>query len=396
MSVLSVTIKHSSKGLIMKSKDAVFQSHVLSYERLTPENDSKHTYHIEMAWNKDLPYQVGDSVAICPVNRHEWIEALLPRLISNENRHNLIEILLKQVNLKQIPGKLVRALLPLVSSEKISILKKCLDEPSALKEFNDQFEAWQLLEALDISIPSEVFIPNLMPLHPRFYSIASSYQDSPNKIALTIAHVHYTVPVVTFDKNTLLVSKEKNQSRYGVCSDFLFRSHMQPSQTFEAWIHPAREFFLAPPEKDILMIGPGTGVAPFRAFMIERLHQKSLGSHLGRSWLFFGERYAHSFFYEELWKKCQKTIDFEVTCAFSRETSSKFYVQDALWKENERVYEFLKKGVIYICGDAKHMAKDVEICLMNILQTQENIGPQEAKDYIKRLRQEKRLMRDVY
>lgn len=368
----------------MKSPDAVFQSRLLSYQRLTPENDTKHTYHAEIAWSCKHPYKAGDSVAIRPINRHQWIEPIVNKLYDVHDKHDLMNKLLHRVNVKQISGKLLRALIPYAPSHAIEEFEACLKDSSKLETLNERLEAWQLLEFFDFSVPQDVFINALMPLHPRFYSIASSPKEAQDRLALTIAHVHYQAP------------QNPNSERFGVCSDFLYRARLEPDQTFEAWIHPARDFFLAPREQDILMIGPGTGVAPFRAFMQERLHQKAEGALMGRSWLFFGERYSNCFFYESLWKKCTQELDFEVTCAFSREQSHKIYVQDLLWQNRQKVWDFIQNGTIYVCGDAKHMAKDVENTLMGIFEEEGLMSPQEAKEYLKRLRAEKRYLRDVY
>jgi sulfite reductase (NADPH) flavoprotein alpha-component len=368
----------------MKPSDFAFESRILSYERLTPQEDTKHTYHLEITWNRDLPYNVGDSVAIRPLNRHEWIEPLLEHTEDETKRHDYTQALLRHLNVKTISGKLLRALLPYAKDQVKEQFEACLKDSQAMAALNEQFEAWQLPKALNLLMPLETFISGLMPLHPRFYSIASSFNLSPEKIALTIAHVEYTTP------------QAPSSIRHGVCSDFLYRSHLSRETAFEAWIHPAKDFYLADSQRNILMIGPGTGIAPFRAFMQERLFQKAQGHLMGKSWIFFGERYPTCFFYKDFWQQCQKTLDFEITCAFSREQSHKVYVQDKLWQERNRVWPFLEEGIIYVCGDAKHMAKDVEATLLGIIEEVGGYEPQSAKDYLKNLRKEKRYLRDVY
>lgn len=368
----------------MKTPESILTSRVLRYERLTPEADSKHTYHLEIAWSPDHPYKVGDSLAIRPINRHQWIEPLLNRLVNHEERHTVGKQLLHHLNVKTINGKLLRALNPYASGQAKETIDSCLQSSDRLEELQNKYEAWQLLDALELEAPLDAFISGLMPLHPRFYSIASSPSVDPSKIALTIAHVQYQT------------NQDPSTTRYGVCSDFLYRSHLDSESCFEAWIHPAKDFGLTASDRNILMIGPGTGIAPFRAFMQERLHQKKQGALMGKSWLVFGERYENCFFYKDFWHACKQELDFEVTCAFSREQAQKVYVQDKLWQERERVWPFLEEGVIYVCGDAKHMAKDVEACLLGIIEQVGGKSPQEAKDFLKKLRQEKRYLRDVY
>ena len=160
-------------------------------------------------------------------------------------------------------------------------------------------------------------------------------------------------------------------------------------------VQPSHGFTL-PQENstDIIMIGPGTGVAPFRAFMQERIAQNSTG----KNWLFFGEwNKTYDYFYEDFWTKLEAEGKMRINTAFSRDQEHKIYVQHRMLENAAEFYEWIKKGAfIYVCGDAHRMAKDVDAALHQIILEQGNKTDAEVKDYMKKLRSEKRYLRDVY
>ena len=216
------------------------------------------------------------------------------------------------------------------------------------------------------------------PLLPRFYSISSSQAVVGDEVHVTVARVRYEL---------------EGRKRLGICSHFLC-DMMSEDDTIPIYLQPT-EHFLLPKDSatPIIMVGPGTGVAPFLAFMQQRVSQ---GSH-GNNWLFFGERHKeYDFFYESYWQELAQKGVLRLDCAFSRDTNEKVYVQHKLWAQRESIWKWLQEGaVFYVCGDISCMAKDVDKCLREIVQ--EQLKTDEAtKAYIKMLRLEKRYLRDVY
>jgi sulfite reductase (NADPH) flavoprotein alpha-component len=216
-----------------------------------------------------------------------------------------------------------------------------------------------------------------MPLLPRFYSIASSHKVTPNEIHLTVALVKYEA-----DGNL----------RHGVATNYLAHIAQMHTPSVPIYLQPNHGFTLpAKHETPIIMIGPGTGVAPFRGFLFERLACQAPG----KNWLFFGEcNKAHDFFYENDWIKFN---NLRLTTAFSRDQEHKVYVQHKMLEHARELYEWITSGAyLYVCGDAHRMAKDVEATLHQILQEQGKMDEAGAKAFVKQLRTDKRYLRDVY
>jgi sulfite reductase (NADPH) flavoprotein alpha-component len=220
----------------------------------------------------------------------------------------------------------------------------------------------------------------LAPLLPRFYSISSSLRTHPE-------HVHLLVALSSY--------QYKEETRYGVASHFLCNLAIPEQTTIPLYVQPSRHFRLPDdPNADLIMIGPGTGVAPYRAFLQERLHQNAPG----KNWLFFGGRNrSNDFFYESFWNLLIEQGKLKVSTAFSRDQEEKEYVQHKLLEQAEQVWAWLESGAyFYVCGDASKMAKDVEAALCQLIQTQGNLSPEQSKLYLKSLKTSKRYLTDVY
>jgi sulfite reductase (NADPH) flavoprotein alpha-component len=161
------------------------------------------------------------------------------------------------------------------------------------------------------------------------------------------------------------------------------------------YLHPAKEFTL--PSKEhapIIMVGPGTGIAPFRGFMQERLAKQSTG----KNWLFFGEWHKEQyFFYQDFWHQLVDMGSLRLDCAFSRDQSEKIYVQHKMLEQAQEIWNWLEAGAyFYVCGDADKMAKDVDQALLKIIEQQGALPADTAKQYLKNMRKDKRYLRDVY
>jgi sulfite reductase (NADPH) flavoprotein alpha-component len=185
------------------------------------------------------------------------------------------------------------------------------------------------------------------------------------------------------------------KERLGVCTDYLCRRVPLHAEVVPVYINPHRGFTL-PEDKHtpIIMIGPGTGIAPFRAFMQER----EVLDAAGKNWLFFGEwNRFHHYFYEDFWSSLEQKGKLRVDLAFSRDQKDKIYVQHRMIENGKEIYRWLQEGAyFYVCGDASNMAKDVEAALQKILINEGGLSEEQSREYIKALRKEGRYLRDVY
>lgn len=323
--------------------------------RLTEERAEKETYHLELDLSQtDISYKVGDCLAILPYNHPDLVATILSHFPKEQHEDHLICFLTQKANLILLP--------------------KVLKEQFGKVDY--------LTDLLPLPITLEEFCGSLRPLLPRFYSIASSNRHVGNAAHLT----------VTVNKNP-----EGYPIPYGMCSDFLCHQAPLNEPIIRLTHHSAPHFHLPSEIKDkpIIMIGPGTGVAPFRGFMQERV----MHSATSKNWLFFGEqtRKGH-FYYEQDWKSYTNNGQLKLDLAFSRDGNNKVYVQDKMLEQSQLLWKWInqEKAYLYVCGDAKKMAKSVEKTLIYIAEKEGLLSTTDAKAYIKRLRKEKRYLRDVY
>ena len=226
----------------------------------------------------------------------------------------------------------------------------------------------------------EAFIEALDPLQPRLYSISSSPKAKPGCVSLTVDTVRYRIA---------------NRDRLGVCSTML-AERIEPGASLKVYVQKAHAFGLpADPNVPVIMVGPGTGVAPFRAFLHERQATKAPG----RNWLFFGhQRSSTDFFYEDELKAMKDAgVLTRLSLAWSRDTGQKFYVQDRMREVGRDLWSWLADGAhFYVCGDAKRMAKDVELALVDIVAQHGVRSPAEAAAFVADLKKSGRYQQDVY
>jgi len=220
----------------------------------------------------------------------------------------------------------------------------------------------------------------LRKLMPRLYSVASSSKVHPDEVHLTVAVVRY---------------QTNHRDRVGVCSTFL-ADRMQLGSTL-APVFVSHSHFGLPEDaaKDVIMIGPGTGIAPFRAFMQERV---AMGA-TGRNWVFYGDQHrATDFLYENEWLDWQaKRALTRLDLAFSRDQVHKVYVQDRIRENAAELWRWIDGGAcFYVCGDARRMAKDVDVALHDVVAQEGGMGVDRAAEYVKMMKREKRYQRDVY
>jgi sulfite reductase (NADPH) flavoprotein alpha-component len=223
-------------------------------------------------------------------------------------------------------------------------------------------------------------VSHLRKLQPRLYSIASSLKAVPGEVHLTVSIVRYQI---------------RNRWRKGICSTFL-ADRLQVGSFLPVFTHHSPNFRLPiDPTCAVIMIGPGTGIAPFRAFLQER---QAIGAS-GANWLFFGEQRAASDFYyqDELSQMLKNGLLTRLDTAFSRDQDHKVYVQHRMLENAGLMWDWLQDGAhVYVCGDAKRMAKDVDNALREICQTAGNLSVDQTEEYVAALRRDKRYQRDVY
>lgn len=377
-------------------KNHPFLASIKERYSLSKTGSKKNTIHLVLdLGDSGIVYEVGDSVGIYPRYDVKLADKTLHALgvsgdeliITKQNEEiSLRHFLMSRGNLSEVTPRLFRLIAEKhPSHEKQDELKQLLSEENReqYKAYVEQFEVWDFLLAhSEVKLNAQAFIDSLMPLLPRFYSISSSQKVVGNEIHLTIAPLEFI---------------SNGHVRYGVCTHYLMNLVKLNDPVVPIFIQPAHSFRLPldPHAQPLIMIGPGTGIAPFRAFMQERLlHHQSKARH----WLFFGEwNQEYDFLYEQEWIEFEKHGHIQLDVAFSRDQEEKIYVQHRMWEKGQEIYRWLEEGaILYICGDAKRMAKDVENELLRIIQVYGEKDKKESLDYIKELRKNKRYLRDVY
>jgi sulfite reductase (NADPH) flavoprotein alpha-component len=362
---------------------------------LTKQGSTKRTFHLSLDITQaPIQFKVGDSIGIYAQNDPHLVQHLLEamkakgdELIYDPRTHTpltLWEFLSFKANLSRLTSSFLKlfyeheqkhdkknSLQRLLQTENKPLLSQYLSTHDPL----DLFKEYQ-----DVQAPLQELCAQFGPLLPRFYSVASSQQ-------LFKQEVHLTVALFSFTHN--------EEQRYGVGSHFLCHLAEVQKTPIPIYVQPAHHFTLpADDTAPIIMIGPGTGVAPFRAFMQERLARNATG----KNWLFFGERNRQfDYFYQDEWESWVSQGKLVLDLAFSRDQEEKIYVQHKMLERAKQLWSWLEEGAyFFVCGDAHRMAKDVEHALQRIIQEQGQMSEEAAKAYVKTLRSQKRYLADVY
>lgn len=377
-----------TNGATAYGKSNPFPAKLLKNVLLNKPGSGKEVRHYEIALNgSGLTYEAGDALGVVPVNCPELvddvIEALKAKADENvkfgDNIMSLREALTHHFDVTKPSQELVAAvgkaapqseLAPLLAPDKREDLKKWLWGRHVI----------DLLELLPAPMSVAEFIPLLKKLAPRLYSISSSPKAHPGEVHLTVGAVRY---------------ESHGRVRKGVASTFL-ADRVGDTNFVKVFVQPSHGF--KPPadgDLPIIMVGPGTGIAPFRAFLEER---QATGAK-GKNWLFFGDQKRDAdFLYEELLTDWQKSgFLTRLDLAFSRDQAEKVYVQDRMTQSAAELWAWLEAGAhFYVCGDASRMAKDVDAALHKIVETVGGKSAEEAKAYVAKLKSDKRYQRDVY
>ena len=361
--------------------------------KLTGDGSNKDTRHFEINLSgSGLAYEVGDSLGVFPKNDIELVEGILKNqgFTGDEQVTNpdgktvsLREALTKDFIISE-PAKQLLQVLPEKDSSS-AFLTDLLD-PGSKSHLDDYLWGRDVLDLLEeftaAKFTPEELVKVLRKLQPRLYSIASSQKEVGESVHLTVAVVQYQ-------------PERSSHLHRGVCSTFL-AERAEGNGKVPVFVHTAKHFRIPEnPDTPTIMVGPGTGIAPFRAFLQER---KALGAN-GKNWLFFGEQQAASdYFYREEFEGWQsKGVLTKFVTAFSRDQAHKIYVQHRMLESAAELFDWLENGAIfYVCGDASRMAKDVDTALHQIVEQVGSKSTEQAKEYVDALKKQKRYRKDVY
>jgi sulfite reductase (NADPH) flavoprotein alpha-component len=389
MSELS-TARKSSASTSPYTRSNPFPGKLVVNRRLSTPESEKDTRHFEIdlkGWG--LSFEVGDSLAVYPTNDPELVGEIIHAIgakgdelvTAAKTKKGLREALLRDFSITQPTPKFLRAITERANS---STLLKDLMHAGRKEDLDRYLWGMEVIDFLNehpsAKFSPEEFVGLLTKLQPRLYSVASSLRAFPDQ-------VHFIVDVIRYESH--------GRERKGVCSSFMAeRAENAPVPVYPS---SAKHFHL-PENVDlpIIMIGPGTGVAPFRAFLQER---HALGAK-GKNWLFFGaQRESCDYAYKEDFDQFKRDgFLTRLDCAWSRDQAHKVYVQHRLLENGPEIWKWIdgEGAQFFVCGDARRMAKDVDAALRKIVQQQGGKSVEQANEYVEKLKSDKRYKRDVY
>ncbi len=360
-----------------------FSAEVITTQKITADDSVKNIHHIELSLeDSGINYTPGDSLAVLAKNPKAHVQQLITQLnldsqeqvIINNKTLTFEQALIGHKEISLLNRKFLNFVAEQTSHAE---LQQILNTQTDFEKFVTMRQLIDVIREYPINLTAQQWVDQLPNITPRSYSIASSLHANPEEVHLTVALV------------------ETQENRTGLVSGYL-NQQLALGDEVEVYVEPNKHFRL-PEDGDtpIIMIGPGTGVAPFRAFIQER---DALG-HRGENWLFFGNpNFASDFLYQLEWQKYIQTGALHhLDLAFSRDQTEKIYVQHRIQERAAQVWQWLERGAhIYLCGDKNHMAKDVEYALLQIIQQQGQLSEPQAQDFLKSLKRTKRYQKDVY
>ncbi|MBD8216017.1 sulfite reductase subunit alpha [Erwinia persicina] len=369
------------------NKNNPYAAALATNKRLSGEKSGKDIRHFEFdLTDSGLKYEAGDALGVIPVNEPALVNLLLTQLKSDYDNpvpgfdRSLGDLLTYQFEISEPSRKLIEWVGQNTTNQELRHVLQH-DDKDALGVWlwgKDTLDLLQLDVTRSLSIPE--FVGLLRPLQHRAYSISSSQKAHPNQVHLTIASVRY---------------HSAGRARSGVCSTYL-AERVKRGEKPAIFISPNKAFRVpANGDAPLIMIGPGTGIAPFRAFLEER---EAVGAK-GKNWLFFGDQHQeHDFIYQDELKAWQESgLLTRLDLAFSRDQAEKIYVQTRMMEQGAELYAWLQEGAyFYVCGDASRMAKDVDKALYEVITQFGGLSAERAADYVDQLKKEKRYLRDVY
>ncbi|MBC2606981.1 assimilatory sulfite reductase (NADPH) flavoprotein subunit [Pelagicoccus albus] len=364
-----------------------FPAEMLKCINLNGTGSAKETVHVEISLEgSGLTYQPGDALGVVPENASDLIEEFL-EAAKIDGRENVSfkeelsipfrEVLRKHLDLRTLNTVILKKYAKACDYKK---LLKLSEDREKASEWIWGRDVVDLIKEYPSSLRAGDWVHLLRPLSPRLYSIASSVAAHPNEVHLTVGAVRY---------------ESFGRAKKGVCSTFI-ADMWEEGSTAGIYFHSNKNFKLpADSGTPIIMVGPGTGIAPFRSFIEERAATGAKGE----NWLFFGDqRYTYDFLYQTEWQDyLKKGVLTKLDLAFSRDQPEKIYVQDRMRENGKELWEWLDKGAyFYVCGDASRMAKDVNQALIDIVAEHGGKSEEDAIAYVKQMTKERRYGRDVY
>lgn len=352
-------------------KNRPFIGNLITAENLSGEASAKRVNHIEISLaggGADMEYAVGDALGVWPLNDAADVEAILKA--GGYTGKELVE---------QKTGAATLRVLLTTKLDIMTVNAKAL-ETWGIEDAAEGYQVIDVLTKLKPELAAQTFVDGLRSLQPRLYSIASSPKKHPGEVHLTVGEVHYNL----FDT-----------PRKGVASTFL-GDRLMPGGNLGVYMQHSAHFHI--PDNDdapLIMIGPGTGIAPFRAFLEEREMREAKG----KNWLFFGDQHeAQDFLYKDEISTWQEDgLITELSLAWSRDTEAKVYVQTHIKEQGKQFFEWLESGAyIYICGDASRMASDVDSAIREVIAEHAGVDEAGVEAYMNKLVSEHRYQRDVY
>ncbi|PAR26599.1 assimilatory sulfite reductase (NADPH) flavoprotein subunit [Vibrio metoecus] len=368
------------------SKAQPYTASLSTSQKITGRDSGKDVRHIEIDLaDSGITYQPGDALGVWYENRPQLVDALLDSVgLSGDEQVqvdgetlSLHTALTHHYEITAANPQLVAQYAELAQSEK---LKSLAQDKEQLREYAIRTQVIDVLREEKISLSASQLLSLLRRLTPRLYSIASSQSEVGEEVHLTVGVVEY---------------EHEGEQRFGGASSFLAHQ-LEEGAPIKVFVEHNNNFKL--PSDDnapVIMVGPGTGIAPFRSFIQERENRGAAG----KNWLLFGDRtFTQDFLYQVEWQKYLKSgVLNRLDVAFSRDQHEKVYVQHRLLEQAELVWQWLQEGAyFYVCGDASRMAKDVHQVLITVVEQQGGLSCEQAEEYVSELRKAKRYQRDVY
>jgi sulfite reductase (NADPH) flavoprotein alpha-component len=353
----------------------IVEAEISEHVNLNSSRSNKETIHLALTFEGAMPaYEPGDSLDLYAENDPEYVDELL-KLAGLSGDDTLRAELIASRDVTTLSLKTVDTYAAQTGHQYV----KALIAEGQVKEWIAGRQLIDLIAAFPIALTADHLRAVTRPLAPRAYSIASSRREVGDEAHLLISAVRYD---------------SHGRARKGVASNYV-AERLKRGSRVRVKLKPNKHFAIAPADKDIIMVGPGTGVAPFRAFVQERRATAAKG----RSWLFFGDRqFTHDFLYQLDWQEALKDGALtRMNVAFSRDTPGKVYVQNKLWDRRHDLIEWLDGGAsFYVCGDAKNMAKDVRATLVRAYAEIKALSPEAAEQAVTALERDRRYLQDTY
>lgn len=365
------------------SKENPFPARLSVNQKITGRDSTKDIRHIEISLEESgIRYQPGDALGIWFDNDADLVgEVLALAHLSGDEatpHGSLREVLSRELELTRLHGGFITGLADISDN---AALKDLAGDKAQVNALVASAQVVDVLKRFPTALTAEQLLGLLRPLTPRLYSIASSQSEVEEEVHLTVGVVRYP--------------QEDGTVRSGAASSYL-ADRLPEDAEVRVFVEHNDNFRLpANPDTPVIMVGPGTGIAPFRAFLQEREAQGADG----KNWLFFGNpHFTQDFLYQVEWQRYVKSgLLSKISLAFSRDQANKIYVQDRLREAGLELYQWLEAGAhFYVCGDANHMAKDVQEALLDVIAEHGQKSREEAEEYLSELRRAKRYQRDVY